>query len=166
MSYYTGMGDYYSGYGDPGLFGFLGGAIKGITGVAGKILPGPIGTVATAVSKVIPGGRTITTTAPKPTVPTIVAPKAPPTGTRTYTPGTVATTPLGMPYIVKGAKRRRMNVANPKALRRAIRRESGFVKLARRALKGTGYRITSRSAGRRPSISVRETGPGSVSVRR
>lgn len=38
-------------------------------------------------------------------------------------------------------KRKRMNVANPKALRRAIRRQEGFIKLARRTLKGTGYVI-------------------------
>jgi hypothetical protein len=41
-------------------------------------------------------------------------------------------------------KRRRMNPANPKALRRAIRRTDGFVKLARRTLKGTGFTIARR----------------------
>lgn len=41
-------------------------------------------------------------------------------------------------------KRRRMNVANAKALRRAIRRTDGFVKLARRTLKGTGFTIARR----------------------
>jgi len=40
-------------------------------------------------------------------------------------------------------KRRRMNVTNDKALRRAIRRQAGFVKLAKKALKGTGYQIVS-----------------------
>lgn len=38
-------------------------------------------------------------------------------------------------------RNRRMNVANPKALRRSIRRTEGFVKLAKRALKGTGYAV-------------------------
>ena len=38
-------------------------------------------------------------------------------------------------------RRRRMNVANPKALRRAIRRTDGFIKLAKRTLKGTGYTV-------------------------
>lgn len=38
-------------------------------------------------------------------------------------------------------RNRRMNPANPKALRRAIRRTDGFVKLAKRALKGTGYAV-------------------------
>lgn len=41
-------------------------------------------------------------------------------------------------------RRRRMNPANPKALKRAIRREQGFIKLARRTLKGTGYSISRR----------------------
>lgn len=42
---------------------------------------------------------------------------------------------------VGGGKRRRMNVANPKALKRAIRRQAGFIKLARRTLQGTGFKI-------------------------
>lgn len=44
--------------------------------------------------------------------------------------------PQGLQIHVKGTecvKTRRMNVANPRALRRAIRRTAGFVKLARRA---------------------------------
>lgn len=45
-------------------------------------------------------------------------------------------------------KRRRMNVANPKALRRAIRRTDGFVKLARRTLKGTGFTVARRGLSR------------------
>jgi len=46
------------------------------------------------------------------------------------------------------AKRRRMNVGNPKALRRAIRRTDGFVTLARGALKNTGFKIVSKSSGK------------------
>lgn len=63
-------------------------------------------------------------------------------------------------------KRRRMNVANPKALRRAIRREAGFVTLAKRALKGTAYQITRKGSGRSrgPKVIV-ESGPGSVVTR-
>ena len=59
--------------------------------------------------------------------------------------------------------RKRMNVANPKALRRAIRRQAGFVKLARRALKGSGYTIVSKGS-RRPKNIVKESGPGSVTI--
>lgn len=63
-------------------------------------------------------------------------------------------------------KQRRMNVANPKALRRAIRREAGFVNLARRALKGTKWKIVSQGSGRArgPKVIV-ESGPGSVVTR-
>ena len=45
-------------------------------------------------------------------------------------------------------KRRRMNVGNAKALRRAIRRTDGFVTLARGALKNTGFKIVSKSSGK------------------
>ncbi len=45
-------------------------------------------------------------------------------------------------------RRRRMNVGNAKALRRAIRRTDGFVKLARSALKNTGFKIVSKSSGK------------------
>lgn len=45
-------------------------------------------------------------------------------------------------------RRRRMNVGNTKALRRAIRRTDGFVRLARSALKNTGFKIVSKSSGR------------------
>ena len=53
--------------------------------------------------------------------------------------------PSGYHYTKDGSMRlvrnRRMNVANPRALRRALRRTAGFVKLAKRALKGTGYAV-------------------------
>jgi hypothetical protein len=63
-------------------------------------------------------------------------------------------------------RRRRMNVTNDKALRRAIRRQAGFVKLAKKALKGTGYKIVSTSSGRsRRPMTISEKGSGSVIVR-
>jgi hypothetical protein len=43
------------GSGDPGLFGFLGSAIKKVAGIA-KIIPGPIGFAAGAISKFLPNG--------------------------------------------------------------------------------------------------------------
>lgn len=53
--------------------------------------------------------------------------------------------PTGYHFAKDGSGRlvrnRRMNIANPKALRRAIRRTDGFVKLAKRSLKGTGYTV-------------------------
>ncbi len=45
-------------------------------------------------------------------------------------------------------RRRRMNVGNAKALRRAIRRTDGFVRLARASLKNTGFKIVSKSSGK------------------
>jgi hypothetical protein len=50
-------------------------------------------------------------------------------------------------YVAPGTKyvtNRTMNVGNARALRRSIRREQGFVKLAQRSLKGTGYKIARR----------------------
>ena len=57
-------------------------------------------------------------------------------------------------------KPKRINPANPKALRRAIRRTSGFVKLAKRALKGTGFKIVSSGSRSRKDIP-----PGHAHVR-
>lgn len=45
-------------------------------------------------------------------------------------------------------KNRHLNPANPRALRRAIRRERGFVVLARRVLKGSGLTISRKGMGR------------------
>jgi hypothetical protein len=52
--------------------------------------------------------------------------------------------PQGVMVHPKGTtcvKNRRINVANPRALRRAIRRAQGFAKLARRVLSFTGARV-------------------------
>jgi len=58
-----------------------------------------------------------------------------------------------------------LNYANDKALKRSIRRQDGFVKLARAALKGSGYAIVSKSSRRssKPKY-IKESGPGSVIV--
>lgn len=53
-----------TGMGDPGLFGFLGKAVKGITKGISKIVPGPIGAAAGAVSRVIPGGGRVSSRTP------------------------------------------------------------------------------------------------------
>ncbi len=70
--------------------------------------------------------------------------------------------------VVELPKRRRMNVGNTRALRRAMRRTDGFVRLAKRALKGSKWKIVTASSGRRstPRVQVTESGPGSVTVRR
>lgn len=52
------------------------------------------------------------------------------------------TDPRTRPRVVNECVRNRaMNPANPRALRRAIRREAAFVALARRTLRGSGYTI-------------------------
>ena len=89
-----------------------------------------------------------------------------PRGTVTKTKGVKGALQRAIPggatgFQVTGARRRRINPANPKALRRAIRRQDGFVKLARRALKGSGYTIVTRGS-RRPK---RDLGAGHTHVR-
>ena len=166
MTYMGGYrGDYMGGYrGDPGLFGTIFGGIKKVAGIARR-LPGPIGWAGTAVT-------TLTRRKPPPAP---VAPFMPPQQMPvTRKPGW----PGRMERLIPGGKTgfevampgmrpryRRMNVANPKALRRAIRRQAGFVKLARKALRGTGYSIVSKGSRRPSRVSVRESGPGNVIVR-
>lgn len=158
MGYYM-AGDYYAGgdyYAAGGLFGTLGSIVGTVAKVAGSIIPGPIGSVATAAGKAL-----TKSTAPK-NGQLVVESPVPGIGgaLQRLIPGGAS----GYEYKLEGKKRRRMNVANPRALRKAIRRQAGFVKLARRALKGTGYTIASRGRSRRP-VSIREAGPGSVVVR-
>ena len=169
MSYARPMGDYrtYGYAGDPGFLSSLwkgikkiaptiiGGVIGGPVGavIAGGVsgsqprLPAPPGTVGGAVT--FPGGIGLNV-AYQPTgmVPgrgrlppfTATGPGVLPGGGRGG-----AVVPSGYHFAKDGSGRlvrnRRMNVANPKALRRAIRRTDGFVKLAKRSLKGTGYAI-------------------------
>lgn len=62
--------------------------------------------------------------------------------------------------------RRTMNVGNAKALRRGIRRTAGFAKLAKRALAGSNFKVVSARTSARPrrSTTIRESGPGNVTV--
>ncbi len=194
MGYYQGgdcmygRGDYYRGdyyRGDPGLFSFVGKAIRTV----GNIVPGPVGAIAKAVGGVIAGPQQ------KSVQGTALAPYDPPGrdigirvggpsgfqfgafnpqggqlpqvpgGTQVMIPGiglcsirgthanksTYVTRgggtshwPQGLMVHPKGTtcvKNRRINVANPRALRRAIRRAQGFAKLARRVLSFTGARV-------------------------
>lgn len=166
MPYMQSRGDYLGGgyaRGDPGLFGFLGGIAKK---VGGFVLGGGIaGMAGRAAAERVFGGRT---------GPVVVngqmSPQLPPPGSiggprgmqqqqppRVWMGGQQTSTamvttngcaPRGYHLAKDGSgrmvKNRSMNVANPKALRRAIRREQGFVKLAQRSLKGTGYKIARR----------------------
>ena len=171
MSYYQRpMGDYktYGYAGDPGFLSSLWKGIKKIAptviggligGPAGAVLasagggggaprlPAPPGTVGGAIT--FPGGTSVglgyqpTTIAPgQGRLPpfTAAGPGVLPGGGRG---GSMV--PSGYHFAKDGSGRlvrnRRMNIANPRALRRAIRRTDGFVKLAKRALKGTGYAV-------------------------
>lgn len=158
MAYYL-TGDYYRGdfyrgrRGDPGLFSGIGSVLKGLGSVAtGFLSGGPIGALSSGMKLL----------APKQGLP---APRAP--GGLVF-PGGVGIHPTrilpgGKPFITQqgGATRpgyhldkkthsyevrnRVMNPANPRALRRAVRREHRFVALARRVLRGTGISIGRRS---------------------
>lgn len=152
-------GDYYRAGGIlSGIGHFLGGVAK----VAGNLLPGPIGTAAKLVGGVLaPNPRQGTAIAPAagpfasfmppisrggnpqlPALPPIgvgqIGPMGGQTGgliqVQTFTQGgrpIVKTLDSRTGQVVGG--RKRMNVANPKALRRALRRVAGFGKLAKRA---------------------------------
>lgn len=43
-------------------------------------------------------------------------------------------------------KRRRINYGNTKALKRAMKRQDGFISLAKKALKGSNYTVVTRSS--------------------
>lgn len=150
MGYYGG-GDYYGAgdyYAAGGLFGFLGKVAKGVAGTAlgiGKaaLAASPVGQAATAVSRaILPTGPAAPEQMPVIMPPQMQVPKS---------PIPVARTPyLGLPVTGAGLykpKRKRMNYGNTKALRRADRRIEGFVKVARSALRHTGYKVVSKSAG-------------------
>jgi len=158
MGYYNRpMGDYATGgygmhRGDPGLLGFLGKAVKSVWKVAkpiiGTAIGGPIGGL-------ILGG-TVGVAAGKALVPVGTTPPAPPS-----MPGVGLIQPV-VAGVVQGAmagramggvcpsgwhpdkatgtrcvRNRRMNVANPRALRRSMRRVKGFEKLARKTISFT-----------------------------
>lgn len=128
-----------------GIVGGPAGAIIGAAGGAAQpkitpALPAPPGTIGGAIS--FPGGTAIQTA---------WTPAARPPGryrTPPYTatgPGVlpyggagVAAPPSGYHYAKDGSGRivrnRRMNIANPRALRRAMRRVQGFEKLAKRTI--------------------------------
>jgi hypothetical protein len=142
MAYYR--GDYYRGRGRGDLFGVLSTVGKGL---AGFLTGGPIG----AATALFPQGSGPKSNLPVPmTPPTITLP-----GGTGINPGAIL--PGGQPFLTsthgavpagyhwakdgsgKVVRNRSMNPANPRALRRAIRREGAFVALAKRALKGSGY---------------------------
>lgn len=146
--------------GDPGIFGFLGGLVKGVA----RNIPGPIGMVARQVLPTRSRAQPLSLSTALPGGMRLPVPRTFPGATRV--PGIRGFAQRAVPggrsgFELVGKRRRRINPANPKALRRAIRRQAGFIKLARRALKGTGYTIVSRGS-RRPK---RDLPPGHRHVR-
>ena len=146
MSYY--MGDYYRGdyyQGDPGFFSFLGGLAKKAVGLipgVGPIASSAIGALTGGVSskmvKMAPGmalkkiGPIVTSIAKRPGV------RMGALGAASLAAGYGASRVLGKSGAASltgtGRRRRRMNVCNPRALRRSIRRTQGFAKLAMRTI--------------------------------
>lgn len=146
--------------GDPFLGGIIKGAGKLLGGglkIAGGIVPGLGGTVLkTAGGLLAPTKRA----AVQPSAFPIMPPSLGGLGMQGFMP-TNRPPRVTKSGAVTTRKRPTMNPANPRALRRAIRRQDSFVKLARKALKGSGYQITTRASRR----SRRDLGPGHSHVR-
>jgi len=148
------MGDYktYGYAGDPGFLSSIFGVLKKVAlPIIGGMVGGPLGAViGGAAGKQVaktpmrppsgaggqlvgqvgfPGGTTIGLGLQAPGQ-QVLGPYAP--------PGAAGMVPSGYHYAKDGSGRlvrnRRMNVANPRALRRAMRRAQGFEKLAKRAI--------------------------------
>jgi hypothetical protein len=141
MSYY--MGDYYRGdyyRGDPGIGSFLGGLFKSAVhsipgvGMAVEAVGGAIS--AARKSSAIVKARELATGAAK------LASKHPVMSAAAAAGAGVAAGAMAGRHRAgkmamgagEGHRRRRMRVTNPKALRRAIRRTTGFAKLAMRTI--------------------------------
>lgn len=151
MGYYRGdyyRGDYYRG--DPFALPLIG----ALGSVAAKVLPGiakkAIGAVGSLISRPAVAA-TIGTTAVGAAAGQFIAPRAPalpaaslpPSLSPAYKPrpGVKGKLQRLLPGGESGyIKRRRMNVTNPRALRRAIRRAQGFAKLAKKVLTFTQAR--------------------------
>lgn len=150
MGYYM-AGDYYMA---GGLFSGIGKALGGIAktvvgGATGFLTGGPLGAVGGALkaSGILGGAAPQVNTGaiqfPGGPIPILGSSQLGPPGVGVTAPG-YKVNKQGM--VVKA--RRRMNPANPKALRRAMRREEAFVRMARRSLKGSKYTISTRGSRR------------------
>lgn len=139
MAYFGGS---LSARGDPGFFDTLFGGVK--RAAVGIFRRSPIGAVAEAFIPPRAGGLEI------PQISSLAGPSPRRLG---GAPRQVSIDPeTGMPR----ARRRRMNVGNTKALRRAIRRTDGFVTLAKSALKNTGWKVVSKSSGKMTEAAFRK----------
>lgn len=174
MGYYM-AGDYYMRAGRGDLLGTLKSIGKGIIGGVGGLITGGVGG---AISGIIQSQRP-TSSAPIQIAPTNNYPQLPagltskkdslgvsfPGGgiSRVSTTLTTAPTSYSSPSQQGGprgfhldkktqskwVKNRSMNPANPRALRRAVRREQSFVHLAKRVLRGTGITVGRHSFARK-----------------
>lgn len=151
MSYYQRpMGDYKTfGYaGDPGLFSFLGKIAKKVIKYVAPVIGGPLGIAAGALAGYAGGAQQPQVSlgpqagwmpgagARGPSMPGFQYPAA---GPMTALPGQPGLLPPRGYHLAKDGsgrfvRNRRMNVANPRALRRSMRRVQGFEKLARRTI--------------------------------
>jgi len=147
------MGDYKT-YGYAGDPGWLSNIWRGIKKVAPRILGaavgGPVGAIITGATI---GGAVVSATKPK--APAVVPPGGMIGGAVSFPGGTTVSLAGALPthaaigahapagYHLDKATRsrwvrnRRMNIANPRALRKAMRRVQGFEKLAKRTISFT-----------------------------
>ncbi len=139
--------------GDP----FLGGLIKGALKIA-KFVPGPIGTIAGAVSGAIGGRRR-----PQIQAPQIQMPRGRMPTLRGFAPTQL---PRGRPGVAAPGvpgRRRRMNYSNQKALRRSLRRVTGYARQQKAVRKAAQEFAREFGPKRRPSR--RDLPRGHVHVR-
>jgi len=151
MSYYSPQAGDYKTYGYAGDPGWLSGLWKVAKKIAGPIIGGMIGGPVGAVIGGMGGGGRAT--------PGIFPPPPPGTvGGAVSFPGGTTVSVAGVPRLAGGVsadgccpvgfhlakdgsgrcvRNRRMNIANPRALRRAMRRVQGFEKLAKRTISFT-----------------------------
>lgn len=154
MSYYgRPMGDYrtYGYAGDPGWLSSIWKVVKKpLIKLAGAVIGGPVGAVITAATI---GGAVVKATS-KPTA-ALPAPPGSIGGAVSFPGGTTLSVAGVLPsHAAVGAhapagyhldkatrtrwvRNRRMNIANPRALRKAMRRVAGFEKLAKRTISFT-----------------------------
>ena len=150
MGYY--MGDFYRGYrGDPGFFSFLGGLAKKAVGFIPGVGPA-LSAGISAVGSLKKGSAMVKAVAAPMVTRGVGAVMRHPVLSAAGAAGAVMTAagaahmvhrgssaaagmaaPMAGGHMV-GGRRKRMNVCNPKALRRAIRRTHGFAKLAMKTI--------------------------------
>jgi len=144
------MGDYktYGYAGDPGWLSSL--WKKVVKPAIGYAIGGPVGAVLVGAA----GGAAVATAVAPPSAPALPPPAGMVGGAITFPGGTKVSVAGTIPHAGIGAhqpagyhldkktrtrwvRNRRMNVANPRALRKAMRRVQGFEKLAKRTISFT-----------------------------